>query len=137
MTIQELGAYCEDNDICQQYKKAVSKKFNDAEFYDVKLNSTLEERIDAVFEDFWQEQKNLSRKEVRHLLFEAEWKLSGCEIYRSGWVSTVHTSKNPKTVLRELEAKNIEILHETVTSKMITVIYKEKNCYYTMIITAK
>ena len=141
MTIQELGQYCEDNNICQQYKKAVQEKFNNEEFYDIKLNTSIEERIAAVLDDFCQNQKNLSRKEVRHLLFEAEWELSECIIYKSGWIHSDRSSKNPKTILKELEALgSIEIQYECVSPTMITVVYKEKrkeNNYHTMIITTK
>lgn len=141
MTIQELEQYCEDNNICQQYKKAVQEKFNNEEFYDIKLNTSIEERIAAVFDDFCKNQKNLLRKEVRHLLFEAEWKLNECIIYKSGWIYTDRSSKNPKTILKELKALgSIEIQYECVSPTMITVVYKEKrkgDNYHTMVITTK
>lgn len=142
MTIQELGQYCEDNNICQQYKKAVQEKFNNEEFYDIKLNTSIEERIASVFDDFQQNQKNLSKKEVRHLLFEAECKLSECTIYKSGWISSVRSIKNPKTILKELKAReNVEIQYEYVSPTMITVVYKvykrKESDYHTMIITTK
>ena len=141
MTIQELGQYCEDNNICQQYKKAVQEKFNNKEFYDIKLNTSIEERIAAVLDDFYQNQKDLSKKEVRHLLFETEWKLNECIIYKSGWIYSDRSNKNPKTILKELKAlESIEIQYEWVSPTMITVVYQEKrkeNNYHTMVITTK
>lgn len=141
MTIQELSDYCENNNIYQKYKKAVQEKFNNEEFYDIKLNTSIEERIDAVFEDFYKNQKKLSRKEVRHLLFEAEWELNECIIYKSGWLYTDRSRKNPKTILKELKALgSIEIQYECVSPTMITVVYKEKRKegnYHCMTITTK